>query len=292
MEQRFEQNLKLSLQLKLTPGVYLHLEVLQLPLLKLEEAVKNEIEENPFLELEEGEETGRPERNEEIPDFIFEGGNVFPVEEEREAVIPAKLSLRESLLQQARAELDEEEFRIAKMIIDNLNERGFLTLSESEIAENLSVPEKTVRHVRETVKRLSPAGCGSYSVKEAFKVQLEELEAPKKFISALDALELLQKNRKKFQEKTGLTDSELEEFIRVLRRLDPQPGNTGDFNVRIVPDLRVYLKGGKPIVEILQPGRFNLKINTFYLKYATREELKKYIHEKYQRAINLKKAIE
>jgi len=179
MEQRFEQNLKLSLQLKLTPGVYLHLEVLQLPLLKLEEAVKNEIEENPFLELEEGEETGRPERNEEIPDFIFEGGNVFPVEEEREAVIPAKLSLRESLLQQARAELDEEEFRIAKMIIDNLNERGFLTLSESEIAENLSVPEKTVRHVRETVKRLSPAGCGSYSVKEAFKVQLEELEAQK-----------------------------------------------------------------------------------------------------------------
>jgi len=84
----------------------------------------------------------------------------------------------------------------------------------------------------------------------------------------------------------------LEEFIRVLRRLDPQPGNTGDFNVRIVPDLRVYLTGGKPIVEILQPGRCNLKINTFYLKYATREELKKYIHEKYQRAINLKKAIE
>ncbi|TCK05369.1 RNA polymerase factor sigma-54 [Phorcysia thermohydrogeniphila] len=285
-------DLKLSLQLKLTPSVYLHLEVLQLPLLKLEEAIKNEIEENPLLELEEGEEAEKEIEEREIPEFIFEGGNVFPAEEEEKTVIPSRLSLRESLLQQAAAELEGKELEIAKLIIENLDERGFLSLTENEIAKELSVPTETVKKVREVVKQLSPAGCGSYSVKEAFKAQLQELEVTEKFISAIDHLELLSKSRKDFQKKVGLTDKELEEFLALLKRLDPQPGNLGDFNLRIVPDLRVYLKDENVIVEVLQPGRFNLKINTFYLKHATREELKKYIYEKYQRAINLKKAIE
>jgi RNA polymerase sigma-54 factor len=286
-------DLELSLQLKLTPSIYLHLEVLQLPLLKLEEVIKNEIEENPLLEIEEEEETeSREVEEKEIPEFIFEGGNLFPAEEEERSVIPSRISLRESLLQQATAELEGKELEVAKTIIENLDERGFLSLKEEEIAEELSTSVELVKKVREVVKHFTPVGCGSYSVKEAFKAQLQELEVPEKFISALEHLEALSKGRREFQKETGLTDREIDEFLTLLRRLDPQPGNLGDFNLRIVPDLRVYLKGDDVKVEVLQPRTFNLKINTFYLKYATREELKKYIYEKYQRAINLRKAIE
>jgi len=292
MEQELRYDLKLSLQLKLTPGIYLHLEILQLPLLKLEEAVKNEIEENPLLEVEEGEDTERKVEEESIPEFVFEGGNVFPAEEEEKVVIPARTSLRESLLKQARLELDGKEFEVAKTIIENLDENGFLKLREEEIARELSVSVTTVKKVRELVKGLTPVGCGSYSVKEAFKAQLRELGAPEKFISALDKLELLKKGKKGFQEETGLTSKELEDFLKLLRRLDPKPGNLGDHNLRIIPDLKVYLKEDKVIVEVSRPDLFKLKVNSFYLRYATTEELRKYIHEKYQRAINLKKAIE
>jgi RNA polymerase sigma-54 factor len=292
MEQGLHHDLKLSLQLKLTPSIYLHLEILQLPLLKLEEAIKNEIEENPLLEVEEDEDTEKILEKKEIPEFIFEGGNVFPAEEEERIVIPAKISLRESLLSQARAELEGKELEVARMIIENLDENGFLKLKEEEIAKELSVGVQTVKKVREFVKQLTPTGCASYSVKEAFKAQLQELEVPKKFIFALDHLELLTKSEKEFQEKTGLTYEELKEFLRLLRRLDPKPGNLGDFNVKIIPDLKVYLRGKSVIVEVLKPDWFKLKVNTFYLKHATTEELRKYIYEKYQRAINLKKAIE
>jgi RNA polymerase sigma-54 factor len=290
VEPRYD--LEIFTQLKLTPGIYLHLEVLQLPLLRLEEAIKNEVEENPFLEFEEEQEKKEEVEDREIPEFIFEGGNVFPVERDEKNVIPSRLSLRESLLQQAAAEFDGKELEIAKFIIENLDERGFLNLKEEEIAEEISVPVETVRRVREIIKHFTPVGCASYSVKEAFKAQLQELEAPQKFISAIDHMELLLKNSKDFQKKVGFTEKELKEFLTLLKRLDPQPGNFGDFNVKIVPDLRVYLKDESVVVEVLQSVTFNLKINTFYLKHATREELKKYIYEKYQRAINLKKAIE
>ncbi|MEO2067936.1 MAG: RNA polymerase sigma-54 factor, partial [Desulfurobacteriaceae bacterium] len=46
------------------------------------------------------------------------------------------------------------------------------------------------------------------------------------------------------------------------------------------------------IVEAVNPKNFSIKINSYYLKYASNEELKKFIEENYKRALGLKKAIE
>ena len=289
MEQGLNQNLELSLQLKLTPGLYLQLELLQLPILKLEEVIKNELEENPFLEVEEEE---KEVNAEPIPDFIFEGGNVFVSDEEVEQPIPDKKSLRDILLQQARWDLTEKEFKVAEFIVDNLDYRGFLTLKEEEIADKLGVPVSLVRKVREFVKSLTPVGCASYTVKEAFEAQLKELGASDKYVKAVDYLDVLAKSREDFREKSGLSEDELEEFLSLLRRLDAEPGNMGDFNPVISPDAKVYLLKGKVIVEIVEPPTFKLRVNPFYLKYADNKELKKYVNEKYQRALFIYKAIQ
>lgn len=289
MEQGLNQNLELSLQLKLTPGLYLQLELLQLPILKLEEVIKNELEENPFLEVEEEE---KEVNAEPIPDFIFEGGNVFVSDEEVEQPIPDRKSLRDILLQQARWDLTEKEFKVAEFIVDNLDYRGFLTLKEEEIADKLGVPVSLVRKVREFVKSLTPVGCASYTVKEAFEAQLKELGASDKYVKAVDYLDVLAKSREEFREKSGLSEDELEEFLSLLRRLDAEPGNMGDFNPVISPDAKVYLLKGKVIVEIVEPPTFKLRVNPFYLKYADNKELKKYVNEKYQRALFIYKAIQ
>ncbi|SMP02549.1 RNA polymerase, sigma 54 subunit, RpoN/SigL [Desulfurobacterium pacificum] len=289
MEQGLNQNLELSLQLKLTPGLYLQLELLQLPILKLEEVIKNELEENPFLEVEEEE---KEVNAEPIPDFIFEGGNVFVSDEEVEQPIPDRKSLRDILLQQARWDLTEKEFKVAEFIVDNLEYRGFLTLKEEEIADKLGVPVSLVRKVREFVKSLTPVGCASYTVKEAFEAQLKELGASDKYVKAVDYLDVLAKSREEFREKSGLSEDELEEFLSFLRRLDAEPGNMGDFNPVISPDAKVYLLKGKVIVEITEPPTFKLRVNPFYLKYADNKELKKYVNEKYQRALFIYKAIQ
>ncbi len=290
MEQDLNQSLDLLLQLKLTPAIYLQLEVLQLPVLKLEEFIKNELEENPFLEVEEEE--GDNSDLKPVPDFVFEGGNVFVNDEGFEQPIPDIESLRSVLLRQARWDLNEEEFKVAEFIVDNLDYRGFLTLKEEEIADRLSVPVSLVKRVREFVKSLTPVGCASYTVREAFKAQLKELGALDKYVEAVDYLDILAKSKEEFKKESGLSEEELKVFLSLLKRLDAEPGNVGDFNPVVFPDAKVYILKDKVVVEVAEPPAFNLRVNPFYLKYADGKELRKYITEKYQRALFIYKALQ
>ena len=244
MKQHLEQIGELSLQLKLTPNVLLNLELLQLPILKLEEAIRKEIEENPLLEIEENQdENEEVEKENTVYDFVIEDGNIafYEPKESEDVVIPSGKTLQEILIEQARLELQSREFQIAKFIIENLDERGYLLLSEEEISKELKVPLEKVKEVREKVKRFHPVGCGCYDLLESFKVQLEELEVPEKFLKALEKLKLLRKGRERFKREVGFSEKEVEEFLKVLQRLDPEPGNLGTFNVKVVPDLKVKL---------------------------------------------------
>ncbi len=283
MEYKFEQRLEQSLQLRLTPAVYLHLQVLQMPIMALEEAVLNEIESNPLLEIVE---------EEAIPDSVFEVGNAFASEESEEIPIAADRSIREQLLEQAKLELSDIEYFVAEEIINNLDRKGFLTVPEEAVSERLGVPLLTVRKVREAVKRFFPVGCASYTVEEAFVVQMEEMGVQDKFVKALSSLSDLAAGRDKFKQETGFNDQEVEEFLSILRRLDPEPGNRGEENVRIVPDLRATLENDSVKVEVLSSPRFKLRVNPFYLKYVSSKELRRFINEKYQRALSIVKALQ
>ena len=281
MEQGIYQKGELSLQLKVTPGIYLQLEILQMPVLELEEAVKSEIEENPFIETEE------------VSELISsaEAGVFYEEGEEKEFSIPNRLSLRDLLLEQARWDLSGDKLKIAEFIVDNLDHRGFLTLSQEEISKRLKVSTDDVKKVREFIKTLAPVGCGSYSIEEAFAVQLMELEVDKKFLKGVRFLKELARGREVFKRKTGFSDEEVEVFLALLKRLDPEPGNLGEPAVRIVPDAKVWLDGEEVKVEVRELPSFKLRINSFYLKFSEGEKLRRFVLEKYQRAINLLKAI-
>ena len=292
MKQQFGLDLVLSQQLKLTPNVVLSLQLLQLPVVSLEEFLRNEVETNPLIEREEEEELPSvSSTQEESFDFVFEGGNVFLPEETEEFTPPSRDTVYDRLKSQVVAEFEGVEREVALYILENLNRSGFLPSSDEEIAASLGVPVETVERVRERFKRLSPAGCGSRSLSEALQVQLEEMGAPRKLIESLSYLGYIS-SPSTFKAKAGLTDREFEELLAYLRRCDTRPGEDGEFSVPVKPDARVWLENGEVKVEVVQPSWLNFRINSYYLKHASREELKKFIKEKYQRALWLKKAID
>lgn len=292
MKQQFEFNLILTQQLKLTSSVVLSLHLLQLPLVSLEEFLKNEVETNPLIEPEGEEPSDLKAEPSENFDFIFEGGNVFVPEEEESSTYPSKESVYDKLKKQILVEFEGLDREVALYILENLDGRGFLLLSEEEIASHFGVPVEKVRKVRELFKKLTPVGCGSYSLKELLQVQLEEMGAPPKLIDSLLFLEFIS-SPSTFKAKAGLTDEELEELLSYLRRCDTRPGEGGEFNTFVKPDVRVWLdREGELKIEVLQPSWFKFRINSYYLKHASREELKKFIYEKYQRALYLKKAVD
>ncbi len=292
MKQQFGLDLVLSQQLKLTPNVVLSLQLLQLPVVSLEEFLRNEVETNPLIEREEEEELPSvTSTQEESFDFVFEGGNVFLPEETEEFTPPSRDTVYDRLKNQVVAEFEGVEREVALYILENLDRSGFLPASDEEIAASLGVPVETVERVRERFKRLSPAGCGSRSLSEALQVQLEEMGAPRKLIDSLSYLGYIS-SPSTFKAKAGLTDREFEELLAYLRRCDTRPGEDGEFSVPVKPDARVWLENGKVKVDVVQPSWLNFRINSYYLKHASREELKKFIKEKYQRALWLKKAID
>jgi RNA polymerase sigma-54 factor len=284
MEQKLEISTSLSLELKLTPALIQSIQLLQLPLQRLEVFLKDEIEANPLIEPEEEIES------------VWETIDVPTVKREEEfdviSIQPSAPTLREKLLQQARLEFDGKELEVAKLIIDNLNRSGYLEIEEEEIAVKSSCSTEIVKKVRNTIKRFEPVGCACYSLKESFKVQMEELSIQRKFIEIVDEIDTLRKSKKKFVEKTGISEKELEEFLKALKLLNPEPGNIESTTVKIVPDITVHIKGGRVKVEITELSSFKFRVNNSYLKYADTKELKNYLVTKYQRAMNLKKAIE
>jgi len=278
MENRLDFGLTLTQQLRLTPNLVLGLELLQVPLLQLEEILKNEIEENPLIEP---------------LDFIYESSATYyePSESEESSPAPAPVSPRQRLEEQINLEFEGLEREVALFILNNLDSRGLLILSAREVLEKFKIDENLFHSIRERLKSLEPAGCGSLTVEELIEAQLKEMGAPEKLLKAVERLELL-KTPEKLKRELELTGKEVEELLSLLRHVDLSPLEEGYGAVRVKPDLKVWLEGEEVKVEVPLPRWFNFKINSHYLKYATGEELRKYINEKYQRALYLKRAVE
>ncbi|WP_457680140.1 RNA polymerase factor sigma-54 [Thermovibrio sp.] len=280
MKSRLGFELSLSQQLKLSPSLVFSLELLQLPLLKLEEFLKNEIEENPLIEIDSLSEVY------ESSSHYYETG-----EEEEKPEPPALLSLREELLKQVALEFEGREREVAEFMVNNLDRRGLLTVSPEEISLKFSLPLEVVESVRERFKLLEPVGCGSLTVWELIEAQLKEMGAPRRLVSAVRLISSC-KGLDEFLKKSSLSKEEFEELSSYLSRIDLFPFDEGFDAVPVKPDLKVWLERGEVKVEVLKPSYFNFKINSFYLKHASREELKRFVNEKYRRALYLKKAIE
>ncbi len=283
MEQKLEISTSLSLELKLTPALIQSIQLLQLPLQKLEDFLKDEIEDNPLIELEDDTES------------IWDQVDI-PVVKENEFDIlslqPSQPTSREILLQQARLEFEGERLKVAEVIINSLNTSGFLEVDEETISAETLTSLETVREVREAIKRFEPVGCACYSLKESFKVQMEEIKAPRRFVELINDIDLLKKGKQKFLRETKISEEDFSEFLRLLKLLNPEPGNLENKAIKIVPDLNVYLENKKVKVEVAETAPFKFKINSSYLKHASTRELKQFLAAKYQRAMNLKRAIE
>ncbi|MGB9561545.1 MAG: hypothetical protein ACPL6C_01910, partial [bacterium] len=295
-ELRLEQ--KLALKQILTPQLIQTLNLLLLPRLELEEAIKLEIEENPFLEVKEEEVQEKPDNVETtLADWrrFFDGMRLFPSvrdeidkseleEEEREPIIPEVKSLFEYLAEQIELVFDSErEKTIALEIIGNLDERGFLSIDTSEIAESLAkkgveppVTNEELELCRKHVMKLDPPGLGAKDIRESFLAQLEakELSDTLAYEIVRDHFDLLiNKNFSALKKKLDITDDELFIAISDLRGLSFSPAlDYGKPELSIVPDISFEKLDGEWVVIYNKSNIPPLNINKSYLELLRKEK--------------------
>ncbi|NPA39270.1 MAG: RNA polymerase factor sigma-54 [Thermodesulfobacteria bacterium] len=315
------QQLKLTPQLVLTPQLKLLLKVLQLNTIELNELILQEAQVNPFIEVEFNDTVGT--QTEERPSEVklseeteeerwFEPRMHFdyeaPSDEEGaiwEKTLKAEETLSDYLTWQVRLkDLTPYEFELAKYIIGNLDDKGYLRISSEEVAKEFNTSVERVEKVRRIIKFLDPVGVASFSIEECLDAQLEFLgyeEDSLPRILVKNYLKELAEGLDELAKKLKVTKEELEEAVEVIKELDPYPARNffSETQVYVEPDLVFYKDEDGWKLEVTKDKTYSVRLNEDYKKFLKikgrgeeAKRTKKFLREKLRDAETLLKAID
>lgn len=245
--------------------------LLEMNMVQFEDEVRRELDDNPALELKNGEtdkETDdfneTPEQlqladyadADDIPYYKLEalnheaGGTAF----DPASVMPDDSdSVLDILLRRLsnETELQPDELNVARYIIGNLDSNGYLTRSLEDIADDMAINEgievsrnKLIKAF-EAVRALEPAGIGAIDLRDCLLLQLERLETTPEVLTAIliikDNFELfVKKHYDRLGNAVGTSASDLERALRLIQSLNPKPAaslaGTPDSSPHIIPD--------------------------------------------------------
>lgn len=288
------QKLQLKLSQKLSPQQIQLMKLIQLTTAELEQKIKNEIEENPAIELgkeaAENDSTEFESNNEEgdvnIDDYLSDepedlNQNYYSNQEESTNYqTKSSLSFHQFLDNQSKnLILKDSEKPICEFLIGSIDESGYLRREIDDIIDDLAFTQNIVatKHdvlsILEKIQDLDPAGVGARSLKECLLIQLKKKNSFKK--SVLNSIKILENefeifSKKKFSklsEKLNLSQEELKDAIDEISRLNPKPGGsiTSEFsNNTIVPDFILTIEDGNFIVELNKRNSPELRLSNSY----------------------------
>ena len=275
-----------SLKQKLAPRQVLQARLLQLNTVNLEQAIIEELEQNPLLEQVETEEVQPDQNSDETPideidvsmeDMYSDESTYYLSEQKSEMPLPDRHTLLEDLIDQLKdLNLNENEKEVAEEIIWNTNEKGYLDTDLILIADRFELLENEVEPILHKVQRLNPMGIGSRSLEECLMIQLEgEKGSLSHKIVNKYFDDFMHKRYEKIQEKLSCTKSELHEAVDHISHLNPHPGEGYlDRFQTVFPDVIVREDGDDWVITTNDGGLPELRISQEYESQMNNDKLK------------------
>lgn len=230
-----------------------------------------------------------------------------------EATYTRRPSLAEHLEWQLQVtDLDAAEMEIARWVIGNIDDRGFLRSSIEELSRQSGAQEPDIERVLAAIQQLDPTGVAARDLRECLLIQIDTLKIDNPLARRLvdEHIDLLQKRDfRGLSRVTGATLQEVADAARVIGGLEPRPGRGfgGEDPVYITPDIYVYKIGDDFHVLLNEDGLPKLKINSMYREVLSTEgskgndsappaelaekDTKNYVHDKVRSAMWLIKSI-
>ena len=172
------------------------------------------------------------------------GGSFDQDGEGFEERLTRELTLSEHLQGQLSASgLSPAETIIAGVLIDAVDDGGYLRAETSEVAERLGCDSALVERVLGVIQGFDPVGVAARDVRECLMIQLKDQNRYDPAIAALlDNLPLLAKrDLTSLRRLCGVDDEDLREMIAEVRGLTPKPGAAfgGEPSSPVAPDVFV-----------------------------------------------------
>jgi RNA polymerase sigma-54 factor len=214
-------------------------------------------------------------------------------EERREFMfnsLTAETSLAQHLANQVRdTSLSVEEQGIAELLIGNIDDYGYLTITPEEIANAASLPADKILSVLKTIQSFEPVGVGARDLRECLLIQLERSGQTDtlEYRIIRDHMEALGKRRiPEIARGTGQSVDDVQEAIARIGRLDPRPGRAFLPVVEqyVAPEVFVQKNGEDYAVTTNDEQIPHLRISNVYKDLMSAggndAEVKNYIREK------------
>jgi RNA polymerase sigma-54 factor len=203
MKTGLNQSTQLRQELKINPRLYQAMDLLYMPLLDLQQHLKQELLNNPFLELVEQDEdeeeetteaeqaaetaTEEPAQKDEIDweEILLEGFDVGGRREEHEEkeyyepVTAQSRDLSDHLSEQiALLELTPREAMLAEEFVGNVNDEGYLDCSVQEIVDGINAEIARLTELPDSNADGKPLPFYTIEEGEAMLGRIQDLEPP------------------------------------------------------------------------------------------------------------------
>jgi len=295
LRQRLQQK---QLQ-RLSPQQIQLMKLLQVPTVALEQRIKEELEGNPALEEgaeddelddefadqeteDEADEQDEPEsdpedefniddylQDDDIPDYKLSANNTSPDDEVRETPLSGGASFQDMLNEQLGMRvLDESDLPVAKTIIGNIDEDGYLRrelfaiVDDLAFSQNITTTEEKVEELLAVIQGFEPYGVGARNLQECLLIQLNRKAETELVLLARQLIgkmmdEFSKKHYTRICQRLKIDEEKLKEVLDEVLKLNPRPGNslaeTTKLVQNIVADFMITNNDGK--LELTLNGR-------------------------------------
>lgn len=322
------------MQLTLAPQLRQSLELLQVPVLELRALVQQEMEVNPTLEeasadtepttpateveenpaeLTEQEASDQAEfdalvqLDDEWREYFSQNQTPYSKDDSarRQFVLDSmtqSISLQQHLMNQITlADLDDEEHRLAELVIGSLDDDGYLTTSVDELAASTGEDAQKLHDVLDVVKEFDPIGIGATDLSECLWLQLRRLGRAESAAAKIvrHHLDLLAAH--KYQDIARLLNisaQDVEKEARLIATLEPKPGRRfeSEATTYVEPEVSVIRNDDGDYIVLMNNDYVpHLHISEHYRTLMSDEktpgEVKQYIRDKIKSSMFLIKSI-
>lgn len=297
---------QMKLQQKLSPAQIQVIRLLEVPGCELSQRVNEELQENPALEEIPETETVREDdyatsdseedyrnplqnddfnyddyvQDDETPDY--RSSNHTEDEALSEIPISAGTSFGEYLKSQIYlTKMDKPDRHIAKFIVGNIDEDGYLRRSAEELSDDIAfreglevTPEKIASIVLQ-IQAFDPPGVGAKDLQECLLIQLRQKPHTPMTEDAIAILEqcfddFSHRRADKVRQQLNMSEEDYRDALQEITHLNPKPGSawTGTVydrhQVTIIPDFIVDNIDGELVVQLNQDDIPELRVSREY----------------------------
>lgn len=297
-----------SLKQTISADMKQSLEILQIPLLSLDEYIRDAALANPLIEQGDTGTEGRVSETEplrmEKPAPVYRGDPFEKTGEQPD--IPdeaAEENFTDYLLSQLRQDgrLPPEYLPPCTFLIESLNERGYLEDPIETLASEMGISTFSALQALYVVQSLSPAGVGARDLQECLVLQLAAGSDFNEYTLRIvkDCLPLLAAgNLPAIAKKLSLSTEETAVWCQAVRRLNPVPSNgfrTYSDAGYLIPDAALKKSGESLQIQFNAAALPKISINWGYYRelYACGEkEVADYLRQNLRQAKKLQQDIE